>query len=176
MHEDPIHKQRICINKQRWVYAVRVPIGFRLIISTWANMAAVSVIHEKLGRVYTFLLENNYWVHALAACTLIHWGRVSDACIYAYENYIIIGSDICLSHSRCQSIIWTNAAIMLIGLLVSHITAPGLLHYSTFDPKPFNSQISRHFVCLQPGIIGQCILFSTSYMINLLKAVIYEME
>ena len=82
MHGDPIHKQRICINKQCWVYAVRVPIGFRLIIPTWANMAVESVILEKLGRVtvYIFvLLENKYSVHALAACAIIHWGRVTHA-------------------------------------------------------------------------------------------------
>ena len=80
MHEDPVHKQGIYINKQWWVYSVRVPIGFCLIIPTWANMAVVSVILEKLGRVYIFfLLENNYSVHAQAACSLIHWGRVTHA-------------------------------------------------------------------------------------------------
>ena len=42
---------------------------------------------------------------------LIHWGRVTHICV-AYLTIIV--SDNCLSPSRRQAIIWTNAGILLI--------------------------------------------------------------
>ena len=45
---------------------------------------------------------------------LTHWGRVTHICV---GNLTIIGSDIGLSPDRHQAIIWTNAAILLIGPL-----------------------------------------------------------
>ena len=57
-------------------------------------------------------------VHHLAACIiaymLTHWGRVTHICV---SKQTIIGSDNGLSPGRCQAIIWTNAAILLIGPL-----------------------------------------------------------
>ena len=43
-----------------------------------------------------------------------HWGRVTHICV---SKIIIIGSDNGLSPGRRQSIIWTNAGILLIGPL-----------------------------------------------------------
>ena len=37
--------------------------------------------------------------------------------VYASVNYAIIGSDNGLPPRRCQAIVWTNAGILLIGLL-----------------------------------------------------------
>ena len=45
---------------------------------------------------------------------LTHWGRATHICI---GNLTIIGSDNGLSPDRRQSIIWTNAGILLIGPL-----------------------------------------------------------
>ena len=45
---------------------------------------------------------------------LTHWGRVTHICV---GNLTIIGSDNDLSPSWRQAIIWTNAGILLIGLL-----------------------------------------------------------
>ena len=45
---------------------------------------------------------------------LTHWGRVTHICI---GKLTIIGSDNGLSPGRRQAIIWTNAAILLIGPL-----------------------------------------------------------
>ena len=45
---------------------------------------------------------------------LTHWGRVTHICV---SNLIHIGSDNGLSPGRPQAIIWTNAEILLIGLL-----------------------------------------------------------
>ena len=47
-------------------------------------------------------------------CLLTHWGRVTHTCI---SKIILIGSDNGLSPCRRQPIIWTNAAILLIGPL-----------------------------------------------------------
>ena len=45
---------------------------------------------------------------------LTHWGRVMHLC---FSKIIIIGLDNGLSPGRRQAIIWTNAAILLIGPL-----------------------------------------------------------
>ena len=45
---------------------------------------------------------------------LTHWGQVTHICV---SNLIIIGSDNDLSPGWRQAIIWTNAEILLIGLL-----------------------------------------------------------
>ena len=53
--------------------------------------------------------------HSNVACPtaiLTHWGRVTHICV---SKLIIIGSDNGLSPDRCQTIIWTNAGILLIG-------------------------------------------------------------
>ena len=45
---------------------------------------------------------------------LTYWGRVTHICV---SKLTIIGSDNGLSPDRCQAIIWTKAAIVLIGPL-----------------------------------------------------------
>ena len=45
---------------------------------------------------------------------LTHWGRVTHMCS---SKWTIIGSDNGLLPGRCQTIIWTNAEILLIGPL-----------------------------------------------------------
>ena len=50
----------------------------------------------------------------LSSEMLTHRGWVSHICI---NNLTIIGSDNGLSPGQCQAIIWTNAGILLIGLL-----------------------------------------------------------
>ena len=45
---------------------------------------------------------------------LTHWGLVTHICV---SNLIIIGSDNGLTPGRRQAIIWTNAGILLTGLL-----------------------------------------------------------
>ena len=46
--------------------------------------------------------------------TLTHWGRLTHICV---SKLIIVGSDNGLSPGRRQTIIWTNAGIVLIGPL-----------------------------------------------------------
>ena len=53
--------------------------------------------------------NSNYLVEEL----FLHWGRVTHICVSRITN---IGSDNGLSPGRRQTIIWTNAGIVLIGL------------------------------------------------------------
>ena len=50
---------------------------------------------------------------------LTHWGRVTDICV---GDLIIISSDNGLSPSRRQSLIWTKAGILSIGILGTHFS------------------------------------------------------
>ena len=45
---------------------------------------------------------------------LTHWGRITNICVFYVT---IIASDNGLSPGRCQTIIWINAGILLIGAL-----------------------------------------------------------
>ena len=55
----------------------------------------------------------------LEARALTHWGRVTHICV---SKQTIIGSVNGLSPGRCQAIIWTNAGILLIGLLETNFS------------------------------------------------------
>ena len=50
---------------------------------------------------------------------LTHWGRVTHICV---SKLTIIGSDNGLSPVRRQTIIWTNAGILLIGTLERNVS------------------------------------------------------
>ena len=62
------------------------------------------------------LLQAMIWtlMSAVLKKAVTHWGRVMHICV---SKIIIIGSDNGLSPGRRQFIIWTNAAILLIGPL-----------------------------------------------------------
>ena len=53
-----------------------------------------------------------FWLKSASLST--HWGRVTHICV---GNLTIIGSDNGLSPGRRQAIIWSNAGILLIGLV-----------------------------------------------------------
>ena len=53
-------------------------------------------------------------VGTLLPLSLTHWGQVTHICL---GKLVILGSDNGLSPERCQTIIWTNAGILLIGPL-----------------------------------------------------------
>ena len=73
----------------------------------------------------------------LPSTNLIYWGWVTHICL---GKIIIIGSDNGLSPGRRQAIIWTNAAIFLIGLLgtnFSEILKKIRLKMSSAKCQPF---------------------------------------
>ena len=54
------------------------------------------------------------WIQNIQCLSLTYWGRVTHICV---GKLSIIGSDNGLSPDRRQTIIWTNAGILLIGTL-----------------------------------------------------------
>ena len=95
-----------------WVHSGKVPsLTVRLCILTW------------------FWLTGDYWIgktaNTLSSASLVrlhlltHWDRVTHICVGTNTN---IGSDKGLSPSRRQSIIWTNAGILLIGPLATNFS------------------------------------------------------
>ena len=81
----------------------------------WVYSNNHSTVHsfDKGGRVTS--------IHGIIFlyCPITHWGRVTHICV---GNLAIIGSDNGLSPGRCQSTIWTNAGILLIGPLGTNIS------------------------------------------------------
>ena len=69
---------------------------------------------------------------------LTHWGRVTHICI---SKLTIIGSDNGLSPGRCQTIIWTNAGVLLIGSLGTNFSEI-LIEILTFSFKKMHLKIS----------------------------------
>ena len=76
--------------------------------------------------------------HILFLEPVTHWGRVTHICV---GKLTIIGSDNGLSPARCQTIIWTNAGILLIrpsGTNISEI----LIEIGVFSFKKINLKMS----------------------------------
>ena len=63
--------------------------------------------------------------------SLNHWSRLMHKCV---SDLTIIGSDNGLLPGRCQAIIWTNAGILLIGLLGANFSEI-LIEIHTFSFK-----------------------------------------
>ena len=69
---------------------------------------------------------------------LTHWGRVTHVCV---GKLTIIGSDNGLSPGRRQTIIWTNAGILLIGPLGTNFSEI-LVGIQTFSFKKIHLKMS----------------------------------
>ena len=76
-----------------------------------------------------------YWLNH---SRLTHWGRVTHICV---SKLTIIGSDNGLSPDRRQSIIWTNAGILLIGPLGTNFREI-LIEIRTFSFKKMHLKMS----------------------------------
>ena len=63
--------------------------------------------------------KRNVLIPQTANVSLTFWGRATHICV---SKLTIIGSDNGLSPGRRQAIIWSNARILLIGLLVTHFS------------------------------------------------------
>ena len=69
---------------------------------------------------------------------LTHWGRVTHICV---GKLTITGSDNGLSPGRGQAVIWTNAEILLIGLLGTKFSEI-LIKIDTFSLKKMRLKVS----------------------------------
>ena len=92
--------------------------------------------------------------------SLTHWGRVTHTCV---GKLTIIGSDNDLSPEGRQAIIWTNAAILLIGPLGTNFSEI-LIEIQTFTLKKILKMLSekccsfrlRLNVLMQQCMVGDC--------------------
>ena len=99
---------------------------------------------------------NEYSVYySTPTWTLTHWGRGTHICV---SKITIIGLDNGLSPGRRQAIIWTNAGIVLIGLLAT-IFSEILIGIETFSSKKMLLKMSsakwRPF-CLGLNVLAHC--------------------
>ena len=88
-------------------------------------------------------------MHLPGANDLTHWGRVTHICV---SNLIIIGSDNGLSPGRRQAIIWTNAGILLIGLLGTNFSEI-LTEIHIFSFKKMHLKMSSAKFCLGLNVL-----------------------
>ena len=82
--------------------------------------ACGSLVIKYLRVVHIFNVRRDFHgCNALMLFILTHWGWVTHICI---SNLTAIGSDNCLSPEWHQAIVWTNAGILLIGILGTNVT------------------------------------------------------
>ena len=79
----------------------------------------------------------SWLIHVIIEWQLTHWGRVTHICL---DKLTTIGSDNGLSPGRRQAIIWTNAGILLIGLLGTNVSEI-LIKIHTFSFKKTHLKI-----------------------------------
>ena len=97
------------------------------------------------------------WCRLATMRWITHWGRVTHICV---SKLTIIGTYNGLLPSRHQAIIWTNAAIMLIGHLWTNFSAI-LIRIETFSFKKMHLKISS--ILSWPECI-KCTIFHVAYM------------
>ena len=108
-------------------------------------------------RQTTNLYLGHCWPRSKSSCgiALAHWGRVTHICV---SKLTIIGSDNGLSPSRCQAIIWTNAAILVIGPMGTNFSEI-LIEFYAFSFLKMRLQLSsvkwRPF-CLGLNVLMHC--------------------
>ena len=86
---------------------------------------------------------------------LTHWGRVTHICVI---EIIIIGSDNGLSPGRRQTIIWTNAGILLIRPLGTNFSETWI-EIQTFSSKKIRLKMSSAKwppICLGLNVLTHC--------------------
>ena len=112
------------------------------------------------------------WWHHHAIYMLTHWGRVRHICI---SKLTIIGSDNGLSPGRRQTIIWTNAGILLIGPLGANFSETSI-KILTFSFKKMRLKVSsakwRPF-CL--GLNGLIMVWWTEQPIPVLLGIVLSL-
>ena len=94
--------------------------------------------NSKYGQMHLKMLSTKEWPFCFGLSVLTHWGRVTHICV---SKLTTIGSDNGLSPGRCQSIIWTNAGILLIQTLGSNFSEI-LRALHTFSFKKMHMKMS----------------------------------
>ena len=119
-----------------------------------------SVTSNWLIRVLQRVATSNYYNNGHAMAPLTHWGRVTHICV---GKLTIIGSDNGLSPGRDQTIVWTNAGILLIGPLGTNFSEI-LIAIQTFSLKKMHLKMSSG-KC-RPFCLGLNVLSSPTNHLN----------
>ena len=134
-----------------WVevfYVDRRVLGFNMLM--YFSPCNIYCVIES---IYGFNIAGTNCV--LLANDLTHWGRVTHICVM---KLTIIGPDNGLSPGRRQAIIWTNAAILLIGPLGTNFN--GILsEIHTFPFKKMQLKMSSgkwRLICLGLNVLRLC--------------------
>ena len=105
-----------------------------------------------------------YSLPTLGAYSLTHWGWMMHICVSKLPN---IGSDNGLSLGRCQTIIWTNAGILLIGPLWTNFSEI-LIEIPAFSFKKMRLKVSAKWrpFCLSLNVLtrGHLVLWGCDLM------------
>ena len=109
---------------------------------TWANNEI-----EGLSDSIRYIIS-----HFLSNLLLTQWGRLTHICV---SKLTIVGSDNGLSPGLWQAIIWTNAGILLIGLLPTNFSEI-LIEIHTFLFKKMH--LNRSSEKLRPFCLGLDVL------------------
>ena len=107
---------------------------------------------------------NKFKVMAFLCRTATHWGRVTHICV---SKPNIFGSDNGLSPVRCQTIIWTNADLLLVVPLETNFSEISIKLLNFHSRNAFEnvvceavSTLSRpqwvNYVSVDPGHLFKC--------------------
>ena len=145
---------RICVIRPRWVNLITaywsrsnwIIFSFRwgqhILPSIGLNSEFVGPSMPRLMGITVYFAYTNHWhFSSTDYVRLAHWDRVTHICVGTIAN---IGSDNGLSPGWCQAIIWTNAGILLIGLLGTNCS--GILskiHTSSFKKMHFKTSSAK---------------------------------
>ena len=127
------------------------------------HVRLVIMVADELGPNSPQSNHNHYIFIAISVIHsgwLTHWGRVTH--IYV-SDLTIIGSDNGLSPGRHQTIIWTNAWILLIWLLGTNVSEI-LIKIHTFSLQIMSSGNWRPF-CLGLNVLSKLLTFE--YVLHL---------
>ena len=106
-----------------------------------------------LNNVKHYLVMWLFWSWSCGSSVLTHWGRVTHICV---STLTIIGSDNGLAPGRCQTIIRTNAGILLIRPLGTNFSEI-LIEILIFSFKKMRLKVSsakRRPFCLGLNVLS----------------------
>ena len=119
----------------------------------------------KLWWSYMLSINDEMLLTLVRKCVITHWGQVTHICV---RKLINIGSDNGLSPGRCQTMIWTNAEILLIDPLGTNFSGI-LIGIQTFSFKKIHLIMSgkwRPFCLGLDGLILQPTAFFSGKILS----------
>ena len=119
------------------------------------------VLHDAICNwslfVKIIVKSTHYWPKFFLSM-LTHWSRVTHICV---DKLTIISSDNGLSSGRRHAIIWTNAAILLIGSLGTNFSEISIeIHTFSFKKMHLKMLSAKwHLFCLGLNVLSHTLLY-----------------